>query len=180
MSEAEKRTPKDKSITTQQIIESGGFYDIDNNWNSIITFDDHPGMLFRARVEVFIFDKFDDVFITPIHNGYRIPGGSIEKDRSYKYQVETEAREEARINLGTITYTGYSYFKYFKNKYTNCPIHWDGTYNMVYTADFKSWYHGPIKKSVRDYHMCNCGRFLPFAHVVKMLNYHHLRALNLI
>ena len=180
MSQLEKRTPKDKSLTLEQIIQNRGFYNIDGDWNSILTFDDHPGKLFRGRVEVFIFNRFGDVFMSVYSHGYRIPGGSLELNRSHKYQVETEAREEARINLGTIQYTGYSYFRYFKKKYTSCPVHWDGTYNEVYIADFKSWYNGPIKKSVRDDQMCNNGKFIPYAHAIKFLNYHHLRALKLI
>ena len=90
MSEVRKRFPKDKNLTIEQAILNTGYYDIDNNWNSLLTFPQYPGMVFRGRVEVFIFDKNNDVFMALYNNHYRIPGGSIEYGRSHKYQVEQE------------------------------------------------------------------------------------------
>lgn len=180
MSESQKRCPMDKSITLEQIIQHRGYYDINGDWNSILTFKQYPGQLFRGRVEVFIFDRNNNVYMNIGKGRYRIPGGSFERNRSYKYQVSAEAKEEARIILGKITDTGYSYFKFFKNIYPNCKIHWNGTYNRVYIADFESWYYGPIKKSVRDDYMCNYGRFVPFDYAVNYLTYHHQKSLQLI
>ena len=180
LSEARKRIPKNKNITLHTIIHDKGYYDIDNNWNSILTFPQYPGMLFRGRVEVFIFDNRNNVFVELIHGHYRIPGGSLERNRSHKYQVSQEAREEARIELGPIDYTGYSYFKFFNKKYYNYPIHWDGSFNEVYIATFKNWYYGPIKNSVRDRGLDKYGRFVPFNYIKNKLYYHHKNALGLI
>ena len=180
MSEVRKRFPKDKNLTIEQAVLDTGYYDIDNNWNSLLTFPQYPGMVFRGRVEVFIFDKNNDVFMALYNNHYRIPGGSIEYGRSHKYQVEQEAKEEARIQVGTIRYTGYSYFSFFKKKYTNYPMHWDGSYNEVYIADFKKWYKGPVKNSVKDMSLTRHGQFIPFEYAINLLNENHQKALNLI
>lgn len=177
MSETRKRIPKNRHITIHQIIKDGGYYDIDHNWNSIMTFPQYPGMLFRGRVEVFIFSR-GCVYVELLGNHYRIPGGSLERNRSHKYQVEQEAKEEARIELGTITYTGYSYFKFFKNTYPNSPIHWVGSYNEVYIADFKQWYYGKVKRSVVDTGLSKYGRFIPYLKILPRLSDHHKIALN--
>ena len=180
MSETRKRIPKDRNITLTQIVHNRGYYDIDNNWNSILYFQQYPGMLFRGRVEVFIFDKNNNVYMMISKNKYRIPGGSWEKNRSHKYQVQQEAKEEARIKLGKIEYTKYSYFKFFKRKYNTMPIHWDGTYNEVYIAEFNNWYYGPIKKCVRDDIMNRYGKFVPFKYAIDLLTLDHQKALNII
>lgn len=180
MSETRKRIPKDRNLPLTKIIKDRGYYDIDNNWNSILTFPQYPGLLFRGRVEVFIFDRKNNVYMVLNGRKYRIPGGSLECNRSHKYQVEQEAKEEARIELGTITYTGYSYFNFFKRKYLNYPMHWDGSYNEVYIADFRQWYYGPIKQSVRDTCMDKYGRFIPFNYASQFLSDNHKKALNLV
>ena len=95
-------------------------------------------------------------------------------------QVEAETKEEARIVLGKIIYTGYSYFKFFKNKYTNCPIHWDGTHNEVYIAYFKKWYRGKINNKLKDSFIDKYGRFIPFEYAINILSEDHQKALNLI
>lgn len=180
LSQIQKRSPLDKDITMDQIIRDQGYYDINKNWNSILTFDDKPEKTFRGRVEVFIFNQYNEIYMS-IHDGrYRIPGGSIEKNRSLKYQVEAEAKEEARILLGRIDYTGYDYFRYFKKKYTYCPVHWDGTYNKVYIGYFKNWYKGKIAKEKRDMVLTKYGRFIPFEYAVNLLTIDHQKALKLI
>ena len=182
MSEIEKRTPLDPNISLEEIIKNEGYYDVNKNWNSIRTFDRYPGKIFRARVEVFIFNDKNEIYMVTYKGGkYRIPGGGIEKDRSLKYQVEKESEEEARIVLGKIEYTGISYFKIFgDDKYKNCKVNWDGVFNKVYVANFKDWYRGSIKESVKDYDMCNLGKFVPFERAVNVLNHFHKKALGLI
>ena len=88
--------------------------------------------------------------------------------------------EEARIILGKIKYTGYSYFRFFKKKYNHCPVRWDGTYNEVYIGYFKNWYKGNIDKKLRDYFLTRYGRFIPFEYAVNILSEDHQKALNLI
>lgn len=178
--EYRKHIPKDKSLDIPTIVKNAGYYDIDNNWNSILTFPQYPGMLFRGRVEVFIFDERNNVYVAMNGSNYRIPGGSLEKDRSHKYQVEQEAKEEAGVELGLITYTGYNYFNFFKKKYTSYPVYWDGSYNEVYIANFKRWHYGTIKKSVMDLQMNKYGKFIPFESIINILTENHQKALNLI
>ena len=172
-----KRTPKNPKITREQIIQNGGYYDINNTWNSILTFPRYPGKLFRGRVEVFIFDDKGNVFITINKTNYRIPGGSIEKNKSKKYQVSTEAKEEARIILGKIYYTGYTYFKFFHKTYDYCPVHWDGVFNWVYAAKFGSWYHGNIARQLQDNNISGKGKFVPLSSVMDILTEDHKKAL---
>lgn len=176
MSEIRKRIPQDTHITKKEIIKNKGYYDIDGNWNSILTFDNYPGLLFRGRVEVFILDHDNNVFLYKYNGRYRIPGGSYERNRSHKYQVYKEAKEEARIILGDIIYTNVSYFRLFDKKYEDQPMHWDGTYSEVYIGYFKKWYNGSIKKSVRDYYMTTHGRFYPFEYIYNILTANHKKA----
>lgn len=177
--EREKRTPLDPNITLEEIINNQGYYDINHNWNAIITFSDKPNKIFRYRVEVIILNKRNDIYMVAYNDGtYRLPGGGVEKDRSYKYQVEKESEEETGIRLGKIFNTETSYFRYFNNKYKECPIHWDGTYTKIYVAYFKDWYYGKIKDSLRDNEMRYKGRFLPYEYAINILNDHHIKALD--
>lgn len=182
MSEVEKRTPKDQTLTLEDIINNTGYYDVNGNWNNISVFEKYPGKIFRSRVEVLIFNDHNELYMLTYKDGkYRIPGGGVEKDRSFKYQVEKESEEEARIMLGRIDYTGISYFKLFSdNRYKNCKVNWDGVHNRVYVAYFKDWYRGNIKESVKDNDMYKYGRFIPFERAVNILNYQHKKALKLI
>lgn len=177
--EREKRTPLNPDITLEEIINDKGYYDINNNWNSILTFSSKPGKIYRGRVEVIILNEKNEIYMVTHKDGsYRIPGGSIEKDRSYKYQVEKESEEEARIKLGKIFNTGISYFRYFDRKYANCPIHWDGTYSKVFVAYFKEYYNGNIPDSVRDDEMRIYGKFVPYKKAMKVFNMYHKNALH--
>ena len=63
MSEIEKRTPLDPNITLEEIIRNEGYYDVNKNWNSIKTFDRYPGKIFRARVEVLIFNDKNEIYM---------------------------------------------------------------------------------------------------------------------
>lgn len=176
--EREKRTPLITGITREQIIRDKGYYDINRNWNAIITFPDKPGKIFRDRVEVLILNNRNQIYMVNYGNGvYRIPGGGVEKDHGYKYQVEKESEEEAGISLGKIFTTNVSYFRFFDVKYESCPIHWDGTYSRVYVAYFKDWYFGKVDESVRDTDMRYKGRFIPYEKAINILNETHLAAL---
>lgn len=177
--EREKRTPLNPNITMEEIINERGYYDINHNWNAIITFPDKPGKIFRDRVEVLILDRYNSIYMVNYGNGiYRIPGGGVERFRGYKYQVEQESKEEAGISLGKIFNTGVSYFRVFNIKYSSCPIHWDGTYTRVYVAYFKEWFFGKVDESVRDSEMRFRGRFIPYEYAINILNETHLEALD--
>lgn len=163
-----------------KIIKDKGYYDVLGNWNSILTFEEYPDKLFRGRVEVIILNSKNDIYMVQYPDTYRLPGGSLERDRSQKYQVEKESEEEAGIRLGRIYSTGVSYFKFFKNKYNDCNIHWDGTYTTVYVANFKSWYYGHVRSCLRDNGMYNYGKFVPFEKAVNILIPEHLQALEIL
>ena len=78
MSEIEKRTPLDPNITLEEIIKNEGYYDVNKNWNSIKTFDRYPGKIFRARVEVLIFNDKNEIYMVTYKGGkYRVPGVGI-------------------------------------------------------------------------------------------------------
>lgn len=175
-----KRTPRNKNITMDKIIKEQGYYDVLGNWNSILTFEEYPDKLFRGRVEVIILSPYNDIYMVKYTDTYRLPGGSLEINRSPKYQVEKESEEEAGIKLGRIYNTGVSYFKFFNNKYNDCKVHWDGTYTKVYVANFKSWYYGHVKACLRDKGMYEYGRFVPFEKAVNILIPEHLQALEIL
>lgn len=177
--EREKRTPLLYGLTIKDAIKDGGYYDINNNWNALITFPDKPNLVFRDRVEVLILNKHNDIYMVNYKNGtYRLPGGGVEKGRGYKYQVEQESKEEAGIILGRIYNVNVSYFRYFSNEYSTCLIHWNGTYSRVYVAHFKDWYYGKVKSSLIDTEMMQKGRFVPYKQAIKILSEDHRIAIS--
>ena len=177
MSEREKRIARDPTITLPRAIQEHGYYDINGNWNPLIQLRKYPNQIFRHRVEVLIFDDKNNIFVLPYaQNNYRLPGGGVAKGKSKKYQVAAEAREEARIILGNIIPTNVTYVKTFSNIYDNFNLHWDGTFTVVYAAEFKHWYSGNINKSVRDDEMCKRGKFIPYHVAMKMFSVYHKKA----
>ena len=177
MSERDKRIAKDPTLTLEQAVKNKGYYDINHNWNPLITSSKYPGLIFRPRVEVLIFDEKNRVYILPYtNNTYRLPGGGIARDRGKKYQVSMEAKEEAKIILGEILDTGITYFKFFNKTYDSYKFHWDGTMTTVFVAGFKNWYTGSVAKSVRDDDMFKYGRFIPLSTAMGMFNKQHKAA----
>lgn len=163
-----------------RIIKNGGYYDINNNWNSIIKLNKYPDMVFRGRVEVFIF-KDDMIYMHILNsNKYRIPGGSFNIENTNIDQVYKEAKEETKILVKDIQYTGINYIKIFdnRNRSGGRAIKWDGTYNEVYIAKYDKLYNGHIKNSVYDYDMHNLGRFYKLKNVINNLSDDHKKALS--
>ena len=178
---AYKRIPKKESLTQEEAIKNRGYYDAYGNWNSMLTVSQYPDKALRGRIEVFIFDEQNNVYmyILPDKVHYRIPGGSTSINRSFKYQVAQEAKEEAGIILGTITYTEYQYVKFFRTPFVVNNIHWEGTLNRVYTAQFKSWYGGYISNIDFDKNMYNFGHFMNFDKAKHLLHQDHRNALRI-
>lgn len=163
-----------------RIIKNGGYYDINNNWNSIIKLDKYPDMVFRGRVEVFII-KDDMVYMHIMNrNRYRIPGGSFNVENTNIDQVYKEAKEETKILIKDIQYTGINYVRIFdnRNKSSGRVIRWDGSYNEVYIAKYDKPYNGHIKNSVYDYDMHNLGRFYKIKNIINNLSEDHKKALS--
>ena len=98
-------------LDMNKVIQDKGYYDKNGEWNSIIRSKKYPGKLFRGRVEVFIF-RGNYVYMEKYGDGtYRLPGGSFDIRRSNHDQVYNEAKEESRIIVHNIQYTGVSYHK---------------------------------------------------------------------
>ena len=158
--------PMDKNLTIDQIIQDGGFYDIDGLWNSIISIE---GKLYRGRVETLILDG-TTLFMAPDkHRAYRVPGGSLDKGVENARQAENECKEEARIIVKNTTYSGVHYIREYENKLKPEPgkVIWDGTYTEVYVAEFDTYYHGYIDKKDLDPGMAKDGRFRELSAEVK-------------
>lgn len=175
-----KRNAKD-DLDIKQVVENKGYYDKYGEWNSIIRSKKYPGMLFRGRVEVFIF-KDNSVYMEIYKDGtYRIPGGSFDIRHSNHDQVYNEAKEESRIIVHNIRYTGISYHKLRKKLYVSKDkksISWNGTYNKVYTADFTGYYNGKILPYVQDINMYKYGRFYNIDQVYHLLTPEHKLAVS--
>lgn len=168
--------PMDQKFTIEDIINRGGYYDIDGVWNSILKID---GELLRGRVEVLILDE-DKIYLQMKDDGtYRIPGGSFEKGVFNKDQAAAEAREEARINCKNVSYSGVNYIRFFDKKYKQEPgkVYWSGTYNEVYVAEYDGQYHGKINDIDKDDNMFLEGKFYPLSMVAAKLKNPHQEAL---
>lgn len=148
-------------MTMDKVVRDKGYYDIHNNWNSITTLKEYPNKYFRERVEVLIFNKNKQIFLCKEKGYFRVPGGSVERYVSNRKQVAMESKEEARIVIQNIHHSGINYIRLFSHKFVpyNSSIYWDGVYNHVYYAEYKSEYTGNIKRSLKDNFMYNNGQF---------------------
>ena len=172
------RTPADKNMTQQKAIKQGGYYDTEGNWNCLVTLDNYPDKVFRGRVEVLVF-KEDKIYMQMMSNKYRIPGGSIEKDMFDDDQVYMECKEEAKILIKNIKYTGIDYVEEFDHL-SDDKIRWNGKYNKVYVAEFDGYFDGHIDKSVSDPDMAKNGKFYELDTVKDILIPEHKKALEIV
>ena len=172
-------------ISIEEIRKNGGYYDINGLWNSIMITDDNKFL--RERVETFIF-KIDQNRELQVYlrlnddNTYRIPGGSVTKGIPDKKQAYLECKEEARIIVKDMEYTGIHYIREFENcneigynepdKMLNF-IKWHGTYNKVYIGFFEAEYYGDIKRIDQDNDMYNNGKFYLIKDILPIINDNH-------
>lgn len=180
--EYKKRIPIDNKIDVDKFLRYGGYYDVNNNWNSIVEVEGYPGKIFRGRVEVFLF-KDDKVYIDlSSNNRYRIPGGSFDINKTHEGQVFDEIKEETKIISKNIIYTGLSYVNMFDHacKRSRYRMSWDGTYNEVYLAEYNRSYNGFIRKSVYDKNMHKNGGFYSLYDIVSILKPEHICALRML
>ena len=169
--------PADKSLSMEEIVKQGGYYSEDGVWNNITEID---GKLYRGRVEVFVIDQDQNIFMQITgKKKYRLPGGSFEKDEDHRIQAYNEVLEEARIICENVTYTGVHYIKTFDKKIDKKPgmVTWDGTYNEVYVADYVDQYTGYIHPMNRDKTMYKEGKWYKYRDVENMLSKEHKEAL---
>lgn len=173
------RVPIDKSMTKEKAISQGGYYNTDGDWNCIITLDTYPGKILRGRVEVLIF-KDGKLFMVKKENGeYRIPGGGFDKGVLNKDQAFIETKEEAKMIIDNIKYSGVTYVRMYDEiwKISEAEIPYDGTYNEVYIARYKDDYTGYIRKGLSDKELTNKGEFYDLKDVENILRQPHKQAL---
>ncbi|MDD3121988.1 MAG: NUDIX hydrolase [Candidatus Izemoplasmatales bacterium] len=166
------RTPASPKITMHSALLHKGYFDRNNNWNSLVTISKFPGKIFRNRVEVLIFNHKGQVFLCREKNYFRVPGGSVERDVANHQQVVLEARQEARINIKNVKFSGIDYIRLFNKPFVayDSSIYWDGVHNILYVADYSSEFDGYINKNLKDNHMSKYGRFYNVKDV-----YHYLK-----
>ena len=157
-----------------------GFY-FDGVWNPIIWIE---GLPYRNRIECLILQG-DKVYLSIDERSkkegtYRIPGGGTDKDLLDVIQVENEAKEEARLNIDNILYTGVSYI----TKYDNPSIYIEelqfmyyGSVTKVYTAHYVNNYTGRVDLIDRDDNMAKYGDFYPISQVFTSLTDEHKQAI---
>lgn len=173
------KTPINKDMTKEKAISQGGYYNTDGDWNCIVTVDEYPGKILRGRVEVLIF-KDGKLFMFLKENGkYRIPGGGFDKGVLNKDQAFIETKEEAKMLIKNIRYSGVTYIQIYDEiwKHGENEIPYDGTYNEVYIADYKDDYVGYIRKGLSDMELTKKGKFYALDDVKDFLKEPHKQAL---
>lgn len=173
------KVPIDKSMTREKAISQGGYYNTDGDWNCIITLDEYPGKVLRGRVETLIL-KDGKVFMLLKDNGeYRIPGGGFDKGVLNIDQAFMETKEEAKMIIENIRYTGITYVRLYDEVWVHDErdIPYDGTYTEVYIANYKEDYHGYIRKGLSDMELTNKGKFYDISEVENILKPPHKQAL---
>lgn len=170
--------PANKDLSLDEIIRQGGYYDIDNLWNNITLLDNK---LYRGRVETLVISESRYVYAQLTRDGgYRIPGGSFEKDISHINQAQAEVLEEAKIVCTNTSYTGINYIKEFTKKFERKEnrIYWEGTYNEVYVAEYVKPYIGVIHPKNRDEEMYKEGQWHLISDIWDRLSKYHKKALS--
>lgn len=173
------RTPIDKSMTIEKAIKQGGYYNTDGDWNNITISEDYPGKILRGRVEALIL-RDGKLFMYLKENGkYRIPGGGFDKGVLNKDQVFMEVKEESKIIIDNIRFTGVKYIQLYDEiwKHSDKEIPYDGTYNEVYIADYKDEYTGYIRKGLSDMELTKKGKFYDINEIENILSEPHRQAL---
>ena len=125
----------------------------------------YNGRCYRVRVEMLVFNSEGQVYVEkrnkPDTAGimYKLPGGSVEPNKSFMSQAIREVQEEAHINTTSVKYTGIHYItefnvnnapKWLKDKMAKFPVKYEGTMNFVYVGKYKSKYTGHIDKEAMD------------------------------
>ena len=116
--------------------------------NSILELD---GKRYRVRAETLIINRKNKVLaakrnkLTPLGCWYKIPGGSIEPDKSIFETAIAESREEGLVEIRNIKYSNYWYINdYDWNRVSKEKRKWwkkmdlnvDGLITLVFTAEY--------------------------------------------
>ncbi len=173
------KTPIDKEMTREKAIKQGGYYNTDGDWNNIITRDDYPNKILRGRVECLVFNGTKMYMALHEDGKYRVPGGGFDIGVSNKDQCYMETKEEAKIKIKNIRYTGVTYVKIFENRFDDDKnsIPYDGSVNEVYIADYDGDYEGYIRKELRDSDLTYKGKFYELDEIKDILQPAHRQAI---
>ena len=138
------------------------FFYVDDIANAYITYNNKH---YRVRVEMLVFNDKGQILVekkskpTPAGIMYKIPGGSVEPNKSFISQAIREVKEEARVNVTRVKYTGIHYMvKYDTNnlpqwqreKLKDQPIQYDGFISFVYTGLYKDRFSGKVDEADYD------------------------------
>ena len=114
----------------------------------------------RVRVETLVFNDNNQILVVKRNkpnkygNYYTLPGGGIDKDRTFAQQARKECQEEALINIEDIQYTGQSYIRYYDktpewmDRVKIGPCH--GSISFVFIAKYKNKFKGHIRDIDKD------------------------------
>lgn len=152
-----------------------GFKSDNGTYNHVAVIN---GKNYRSRVEVLIIKDDDKIFLAKDGKGnYLIPGGSVDIDSTLIEQCVNECREEARIDICNVCYTGIDYIEDFGYKNTKTTDHkWIGNYNKLYIANYYKNYTGKIDEVDKDHVMIK-GKFYPIKDVLHDLKLEWKQAL---
>ena len=175
-----KNTPK-KKTTLHKVIDDGGYFDLNGNWNSIIKLYDEGDKLFRGRVETLVLNG-SSIYLNICNNGnkYRIPGGSYGYNCSLAKQAKIEVLEECKIVVDNIRYSNISYKRIYDNdpNFEYGRVHWNGTYTQLFVADFKKYFSGYIDDNVFDADMHKYGKFYKIDEIYNILIPEHRKCID--
>jgi 8-oxo-dGTP pyrophosphatase MutT (NUDIX family) len=118
----------------------------------------HNGQKYRPRVETLIFNDKEQIFLN--NNGvpnkygttYILTGGGIDKGKKLEDQAAAECKEEARIIIKNITYTGITYISPYHGMYPSWQkeklwpygLKYEGAITYVFVAEYDKKYNGYV------------------------------------
>lgn len=159
-----------------EAIKNGGYYDRHGVWNAIKTLPPDT-RVYRDRVETIIVKNNKEVFVKKKPNGeYFLPGGSKEKDIPDDVQAANECREEARINVRNVEYSGITLKSVNKPSKNDDKFIWTGALTDIYTAEYDSLFKGQIDKVDKDPFILS-GKFYPVKQCLRFFKDEHRDAL---
>ena len=125
---------------------------------------DYKGKHYRVRVETLVINdgkvylqKSDT--INKYGTKYKIPGGSAEAKCDLITQASNECKEESKLNVKNIYYTGKYYLTNYKlgtepsyqiNYLWPLGFKYAGSLTYIYIAEYNGHYNGYIRKADRD------------------------------
>lgn len=132
------------------------------------------GRAYRPRVEVLIFDKMGNLNMalrTKLNKygyAYDLPGGGVDSDKTFYQQCAAECREEIRVEIKNIRFTGLTYLTDFNGQYPSWHIEklwpfglrYEGSKTYVFTAEYAGKYNGKIADIDKD-EIINRARWQP-------------------